>query len=128
MTLDDTTRQLVDGRNFAVLATLNPDGSPQTSVTWVGLDGDTVIISSTAGRRKTRNILGDPRVSLTILDAADPYRAVEIRGKAEVSDDPGRMLAHRLSQKYLGVDKPAEPPSVQRVVIRVSVEKVTFAT
>jgi PPOX class probable F420-dependent enzyme len=128
MTLDDTTRQLVDGRNFASLATLNPDGSPQTSVTWVGLEGDAVVFSCTAGRQKTRNILRDPRVSLTIADAADLYRAVEIRGKAEVTDDPGRALAHRLSQKYLGVDKPAEPPSVRRVVIRVTVEKVTFAT
>jgi hypothetical protein len=40
MALDDTTRQLVDGKNFATIATLNPDGSPQTSVIWVGLDGD----------------------------------------------------------------------------------------
>jgi hypothetical protein len=50
MAFDDTTRQLVDGRNFAVVATLNPDGSPQTSVVWVGLDDDAVVFSSTANR------------------------------------------------------------------------------
>jgi PPOX class probable F420-dependent enzyme len=124
MALDDTTRQLVDGKNFATIATLNPDGSPQTSVIWVGLDGDAVVFSSTTGRRKTRNILRDPRVSLTILDAANPYRTVEIRGTAEVIDDPERTLGRRLSHKYVGQDPPPEPASVQRVIIRVTAEKV----
>lgn len=124
MTLDDRTRQLVDGRNFAVVATVNPDGSPQTSVIWVGLDGDTVVFSTTAGRKKTRNIRRDPRVSVTIIDADNPYLAVEIRGTAEVTDDEQRAVAHLLSQKYLGEEKPAEPPSVQRVVVRVTPEKV----
>jgi PPOX class probable F420-dependent enzyme len=128
MTLDDKARQLVDGRNFATIATLNPDGSPQTSVIWVGLDGDTVVFSTTASRRKTRNILRDPRVSLTVVDVTDPYRAVELRGKAEVSDDESLAVANQLSHKYLGVDKPAEPPSVRRVVVRVTVEKVTPST
>jgi PPOX class probable F420-dependent enzyme len=124
MALDDTTRQLVDGKNFATIATLNSDGSPQTSVIWVGLDGDAVVFSSTTGRRKTRNILRDPRVSLTIHDAANPYRTVEIRGTAEVIADPSRELGHRLSHKYLGEDPPAEPASVRRVIVRVTADKV----
>lgn len=124
MALDDVTRQLVDGKNFATIATLNPDGSPQTSVIWVGLDGDAVVFSTTTGRLKTRNIRRDPRVSLTIHDAANPYRTVEIRGKAEVIDDPSRELGRRLSHKYLGEDPPPEPASVQRVIIRVTADKV----
>ena len=98
---------MVDGRNFAVVATVNPDGSPQTSVVWVGLDGDAVVFSTTAARRKTRNILRDPRVSVTVID------------------DPERTLGHRLSHKYVGEDPPPEPPSVRRVIIRVTPEKVT---
>lgn len=124
MALDDATRLLVEGRNFATLATLNPDGSPQTSVIWVGLDGDAVVFSSTTGRRKTRNIVRDPRVSLTIIDADNPYHAVEIRGRAEVIDDPERTLSQRLSHKYLGEDPPPDPPEVQRVIIRVTADKV----
>lgn len=124
MTFDDTTRQLVDGTNFAVLATLNPDGSPQTSVIWIGLDGDAVVFSSRADRKKTRNVQRDPRVSLTVIDATDPYRTVEIRGKAEVFDDPERELGRRLSHKYVGEDPPAEPPEVKRVIVRVVPEKV----
>jgi PPOX class probable F420-dependent enzyme len=124
MTLDDNTRQLVDGRNFATIATLNPDGSPQTSVIWVGLDGDAVVFSSTRSRQKTRNILRDPRVSLTITDAGNPYHAVEIRGTAEVVDDPERELGRLLSHKYVGEDPPAEAPEVRRVVVRVTADKV----
>jgi PPOX class probable F420-dependent enzyme len=124
MILDDTTRQLVDGTNFAVLGTLNADGSPQTSVIWIGLDGDAVVFSSTTARKKTRNIQRDPRVSLTVIDSADPYRTVEIRGKAEVFDDPERELGRRLSHKYVGEDPPAEPPEVKRVIVRLIPEKV----
>lgn len=124
MALDDATRQLVDGTNFAVVATTNPDGSPQTSVVWVGLDGDAVVFSTTAARRKARNVTRDPRVSLTVIDAADPYHSVELRGRAEVLPDPERELPNRLSHKYTGGDPPPEGPEVERVIIRLVPEKV----
>jgi PPOX class probable F420-dependent enzyme len=124
MALDDAAKQMVDGKNFGVLATTNADGSPQTSVLWVGLDGDTVVISAMAHRRKVRNIKRDPRVSLTIIDAGNPYHSVEIRGKADVIDDPERSLSFRLSHKYADEDPPADPPGAQRVIIRIVPEKV----
>jgi PPOX class probable F420-dependent enzyme len=124
MTLDDTAKQLVDGRNFGVLATVNPDGSPQTSVLWVGLDGDTVVISAMAHRKKVHNIQRDPRVSLTVIDAANPYRFVEIRGRADVTDDPERSLDFQLSHKYDGEDPSADPPGKTRVIVRITPEKV----
>jgi PPOX class probable F420-dependent enzyme len=124
MALDDATKQVVDGKNFGVLATVNPDGSPQTSVVWVGLDGDEVVISAMAHRRKVRNIQRDPRVSLTITDAANPYRAVEIRGDADVIDDPERSVSFRLSHKYAGEDPPADPPGTSRVIVRITPAKV----
>lgn len=124
MALDETTWQLVDGRNFATVATINPDGSPQTSVVWVGRDGDAVVFSTVATRRKARNMVRDPRVSLTILNAENPYQTVEIRGRAELRDDPDKELPRLLSHKYLGQDPPPEPDSTPRVVVRVVPEKV----
>lgn len=124
MTFDDTTRRLIDGPNFATLATLNPDGSPQTSVIWIGLDDDTVVFSSTKARRKIRNIERDPRVSLTVFDLANPYQTVEIRGTVELTDDLDKELPHRLSHKYAGEDPPAEGPEVKRVVARLVPRKV----
>jgi PPOX class probable F420-dependent enzyme len=124
VTFDDATRQLIDGRNFATLATLNPDGSPQTSVIWVGLDGDAVVFTSTTDRKKIRNIARDPRVSLTIFDTANPYRTAEIRGTVELIDDPDRKLSHRLSHKYVGEDPPSDPAGARRVIARLTPEKV----
>jgi PPOX class probable F420-dependent enzyme len=77
---DAATRELLDGRNFATVATLNPDGGPQTSVVWILRAGDTVMFSTTAARRKARNLARDPRISLTVFDTANPYHSVEIRG------------------------------------------------
>jgi len=122
--MDDRTRQLVDGKNFAVVATLNPDGSPQTSVIWVGLDGDAVVFSARADRKKTRNLRRDPRVSVTVIDSDNPYQTVELRGTAEVIDDPERSLSFQLSHKYVGEDPPPEPPEVRRVIVRIVPEKV----
>ncbi|MEW2527060.1 PPOX class F420-dependent oxidoreductase [Streptomyces sp. NPDC047071] len=122
--LDAAVRELLDGRNFAVVATLNPDGGPQTSVVWVGRQQDAVVFSTTAGRKKARNLARDPRISLTVYDLANPYRSVEIRGTAELLPDPDKALPRELSQRYLGEDPPAEPDDVVRLVVRITAAKV----
>ncbi|MEU9434982.1 PPOX class F420-dependent oxidoreductase [Streptomyces sp. NPDC048252] len=93
--------KLLDGRNFASVATLNRDGGPQTSVVWIVREVDTVLFSTTAGRQKARNLARDPRVSLTVFDTANPYQSVDIRGTVELIDDSEKSLPRRLSQKYL---------------------------
>ena len=122
--LNDAVRKLVDGANLAVLATINADGSPQTSVVWVGRDGDDVLISTAAGRRKDVNLRRDPRASVSVIDKNDPERYVEIRGTATVTEDDGRRLAVALAEQYEGpgagqeyLDLPAE---VVRVVVRIT--------
>ena len=80
VTFNEATRSLLDGANFATVATLNPDGGPQSSVVWVKRDGDTVLFSTTTTRQKGRNLAKDPRVTLTIFATRDPYDYVEIRG------------------------------------------------
>ncbi|WP_433293317.1 PPOX class F420-dependent oxidoreductase [Pseudonocardia sp. CA-142604] len=125
MTFDDETRALLDGRNFATVATLNVDGDPHTSVVWIMRDGDTVLFSVTAARRKARNLAHDPRISLTVFDTANPYRSIDIAGTAELVADPEKALPRRLSHKYLGEDPPAEPDTVRRLIVRVTPRKVT---
>ena len=122
--LDETTRELLDGKNFATVATVNPDGGPQTSVVWILRDGDTVLFSAVASRRKVLNLTRDPRVSLTVFDLANPYQSVELRGTAELTGDPGKSLPRALSQKYLGEDPPPEPDELARVIVRVIPERV----
>jgi PPOX class probable F420-dependent enzyme len=125
ITLNDEIRRLLDGRHFAVLATLNPDGGPQTSAMWVGREGDEVLMSTVAGRRKHRNLERDPRASVTILDADDPYNYVELRGRATMEEDVGRAFDISLSHRYDGRDPDPDPPGAVRLIIRMEVDKAT---
>lgn len=121
---DESVRALLDGKNFANVATLRPDGAPQTSVVWMKREGDTVLFSSLEDRQKVRNLRHDPRVSLSVFDLANPYASVEIRGTAEILPDPDKRLPYELSHKYLGIDPPGEEDDRTRVIIRVVPRKV----
>ena len=123
--LSDATIRLVDGRNYAVMATVNPDGSPQTSVVWVGRDGDDLLFSTVEGRVKHRNMVRDPRVSVTVIDSADPENYAELRGRVSMTPDVGRRVDTQLSWKYEGKDPAADRPGAVRVVVRMPVDKIT---
>ena len=125
ISLSAETLRLLDGPNYAVLATVNADGSPQTSAMWVGRDGNDVLFSTVEGRVKHRNMCRDPRVSVTILDAADPENYVELRGTVTMSPDIGRRVDTELSWKYDGKDPGEDRPGAVRVVVRVEVLKAT---
>jgi PPOX class probable F420-dependent enzyme len=125
ISFSEATLKLLDGRNYGVLATVNPDGSPQTSAMWVGRDGDDLLFSTVEGRVKHRNMLRDPRVSVTVLDSADPENYVELRGRVSMSPDIGRAVDTRLSWKYDGKDPDPDRPGAVRVVVRMTVEKAS---
>jgi len=79
--LDDAARTLATGKNYAALTTLFPDGRPQTQLVWIDAEGDELLVNTEIDRRKYRNAKQDPRVTVTLLDSANPYRYVEIRGR-----------------------------------------------
>jgi PPOX class probable F420-dependent enzyme len=122
--LADWVRALLDGKNYATVATIGPDGSPQNSVVWIKGEGDTVLFSSLDHRQKVRNLRRDPRISVSVYDLAKPHTAVEIRGTAEIVPDEGKRLLRELWQKYLGVDLPAAKNDEDRVIIRVVPRKI----
>jgi PPOX class probable F420-dependent enzyme len=124
--LTQPTLALIDGKNYAVLATVNPDGSPQTSVIWIGRDEDGVLFTTVAGRVKHRNMVRDPRVSITVIDSADPENYVELRGRvASITPDEAREMDTQLSWKYDGRDPAPDRPGAVRVVVRIVAEKAT---
>ncbi len=122
---DEETRKLLGKKVFATVATLNRDGGPQTSVVWVALDDDAIVFSTTADRLKGRNLARDPRISLTVFDPEDPYHTVDIRGVAELVDDPDKALPRQLSHKYRGEDPPPESQDTRRLIVRIRPEKIT---
>ncbi|KPI00498.1 putative enzyme [Actinobacteria bacterium OV450] len=126
--LNETVRKLLDSPHPAVLSTIDPDGSPQSSVVWVTRDGGDVLVSTEQGRRKERNIARDARVGLTVFDTANPFVYVEIRGTATLTEDAGRAVAVRIAEEYMGPGAGKEyaegPAENVRVVVRITPTKV----
>ena len=123
MTLSGETKQLLDRANFAHLATLMPDGSPQSVPVWVGRDGDRIIICTGENSLKARNTQRDPRVALSMVDFRDPYAEVQIRGRVvERRPDPDLKIMDPISIKYTGKPFPFRNPE-GRVVLFIEVDK-----
>jgi PPOX class probable F420-dependent enzyme len=98
---------VLQGRHVGVLSTLVA-GGPAMACVWYGIDGDDLIVSTPSGRRKDRNVQRDPRVALLIdvrdaphIPGALGYRGVEVRGLAEMEDDPGGALRRAIIARYL---------------------------
>lgn len=125
MALDPDLKDLAQARNFAALTTLMPDGHPQTQIMWVGADDEHVIINTQLDRQKYRNVLADPRVTVTVFDADNPYRYVEARGRVARTQDGAAAAASidELSRKFTGGDY-GMGPTDSRVILFVDVERV----
>jgi PPOX class probable F420-dependent enzyme len=124
VTLSNAARRLLDGANFAMVATVGPNGQPHSSVVWIDRDGDTVVFSLTADKQKARNLARDPQVSVSLFDLKNPYDSVEIRGTVALVEDPEKSLPERLSRKYLGESPPPEPADIVRLVARITPSKI----
>ena len=102
MELPHEIKAALDEKVFAHMATLNPDGSPQVSVVWVGRDGDKVLVSTATGRVKPRNIAHDPRVALSFSPPSKPYTNIVMQGRVTKVAQDGTWLIDALSDKYRG--------------------------
>jgi PPOX class probable F420-dependent enzyme len=125
--LSPDIRQLLDRPNFAHLATLMPDGSPQSAPVWVGREGDRILVCTGEGSLKAKNTRRDPRIALSIVDMRDPYMEVQLRGRVvERRPDPDLTLMDPISQKYTGKPFPFRNPE-GRVALVIEVEKARYA-
>ena len=125
VSLSEKARAIFSAKNFATVATLEPDVQPQLSPVWVKLDGDDVLFSTTVGRRKHVNIARDPKVTVCVFDQEDPYSYVEVRGTATMTEEGGRELIDEFAKKYRDLDVyPWDQPDTVRVVVRVTPHKV----
>jgi PPOX class probable F420-dependent enzyme len=123
-TIPAEVKRLLDGANFAHLATLLPDGSPQSAPVWVGREGERVVICAGENSLKARNTLRDPRVSLSILDMNNPYEEAQMRGRVvERRSDPQLTVMDPISIKYTGKPFPFRNPE-GRVALIIEVDKV----
>lgn len=116
---------LLEAKAFAHLASIGPDGEPQSHPVWYDVRDGQFWISTTKQRQKYRNLVRDPRVAMTILDPDEPYRYLEVRGRVVViDDDPEKRFIDELARKYRGLDEyPDKRPDQDRVTIRIEPEK-----
>lgn len=124
--LTDAQKAVIDGKNFAHVATYFPNGTVQVNPVWVDRDGDTVQINSAEGRAKVVNLRNDPRITIEINNHENPYEYVEIRGRAvELIHEGADDHIDALAKKYMGVDSyPLRKEGEQRVTIKIEAERV----
>jgi PPOX class probable F420-dependent enzyme len=125
--LSPDVRALLDEPNFAHLATLMPDGSPQSAPVWVGVEGDHVLVATGEGSLKATNTRRDPRVSLSVVAMDNPYREAQLRGRVvERRPDAKFEVMDRISRKYIGKEFPMRTNPEQRVVLVIEVQRARY--
>ena len=124
MKLSEDTINLLKGKNFASLATVNKDGSPQVSIVWIDYEDEVILINTAKGRVKTNNMQRDPRVSISITDSENPYYHVTITGLViEITEDGAVYHINSLAKKYLNEDRFPVVDNEVRVKIKIKPEK-----
>jgi PPOX class probable F420-dependent enzyme len=117
---------ILESKAVAHLATVGPDGAPQSTPVWFDWDGERLILNTNKWRKKYRNIVRNPRVAVSIANPDKPLSHLEIRGTAELEDDPDHAVVNSLSRKYMGKDYQFLQPGEERVVVRIKPEHVTY--
>jgi len=123
MLFDEEALEIIEGKNFAYLATTMADGAPHISPVWIDRDKDMLLVNTVPGRIKQRNVSRDPRVAISMVQEKNPYRHLFIRGRVIEQTKQG-ALNHidRLARKYLGKDYPWNDRN--RIILRIKPEYV----
>ena len=118
--IDESVKLMAQAKNFATLTTLLPSGQPMTHVMWIDADDDDLLINTEVHRQKYKNVQEDPRVTVAIIDASNPYHYAEVRGRvvSEVTGRAARSHIDELCQKYMGAPYGA-PIQSERVILKI---------
>src|SRR5438270_1675215 len=130
MPIDEHVRAFLEAPHFAVMATVNRDGTPQLTVMWYALHptDDVVLLNASRGLLKERNLRRDPRLAICVEDG---MRYVTLTGTAELVDDRAAqerevndLIAPRYIGQRLGSRRWEAIKGSDRVGIRLRVDKV----
>jgi PPOX class probable F420-dependent enzyme len=124
--IPDEAKHLFENKDFAHIATLNADGSPQNSAVWIGLDGDLITFNTAEGRLKTKNLARDGRVAISITNQENPYENLIVQGTVvELAHDGADDDIDALAKRYLDADSyPFRQPGEERVIVKIEPQKV----
>lgn len=122
-TIPPSHRDLFETKKaFAHVATVGPDGRPQSTPVWIDYDGTHVRFNTARGRVKQRNLTRNPEVALSVVDPDNPYRYVQVRGRVvEMTEQGADAHIDALAKKYLGQDRyPYRQPGEVRVTVKIA--------
>ena len=124
------------GKNLAFLGTVNKDGSPQVTPTWIDLiekekgedHAQIILINTAKDRIKQKNVSRDPRVSISIVDEDNPYSMITVKGRViEQTTKGADEHIDKLAKRYLNADKyPAHSSDVKRIILKIKPEKIFY--
>lgn len=126
MALDEDTVRLAKGKNLATVVTLMPSGQPQAQLTWIDTDGDNLLVNTEPQRQRARNVARNPRITVLIHSADNPYDWSEVRGHVAetITGDEARRHIDELARKYTGADYAAPIGPHGRVILKIAPDKV----
>jgi len=124
--IEGRVKELIEAPNISYVGTVRSDGAPQVNPTWIGFEDGVVTLNSAEGRKWPENLRRDPRITITVADAENPYEYVMIRGRlAEETKEGADDHINKLSKKYLGQDEyPFRQPGEERLIFRIEPERV----
>ena len=122
--LTDKQARLFTDPNYGWAITIRADGTPHATVVWLDWDGEHVVFNTAKPRVKWRQLERDPRVTVAVVDPADPFNRVAVTGPAELVWEGADDHIHKLSWKYNNRAYDSFKPDEQRVIVRVTPEVV----
>jgi PPOX class probable F420-dependent enzyme len=126
--LDDSgVRELLANPNYAVISTLNRDGTVHNTVIWISAEDGAVAVNSAKGRVWPTNLERDPRVTVLVQEDGNPYHYVEIRGTATASTEDADEHINALSKKYIDQDEyPYRQPGEERIKFTIKPDRIRY--
>lgn len=124
--LDPQTMALAQAKNYAVVTTLFPDGSPQSQPTWIDADEDHLLVNTEVHRQRYKNVQADPRVTVLVVDEDSGwYGHVEVRGRVvgEVRGPEARQHIDALAKRYMDADEYPNPIQSERVILKIAPDR-----
>ncbi len=124
--MDLKVQRLFQQKNLIFISTINSDGSPQLTPVWGNYDDGYVLVSTAEGRLKHKNVLRDPRVSISVVDHNNPLNMTTIKGEViEIIPDYDYIYANKLTKQYMGIDEyPFKTDGEKRIIFKIKPVKI----
>jgi len=123
--LPKPVKTLLENKAYGHVVTLTAKGQPRVTMVWMDVEGDEVLFNTADSRKKAQDLRRDPRVIVSVQDPKNPQAYAVFHGTARITEEGARAHIDKLSKRFLGVDKYPGPPTETRLIVRISVDRIS---